>query len=137
MMSHVSWPCHGLSSGGIHEISAHQKQTQAVLILGTPHSLGVSKCKAQGNNFVNCFCDTQHLWHEEMKKMRQGMYHGKKKRKRHFQKWILDKKFVSSHALYVDNKFLLPISPTPKKKFFVFVQMTLFILSTTYQVAQE
>jgi hypothetical protein len=30
----------------------------------------VTQCKAQGNNFVNCFRDTQHEGHEEMKKMR-------------------------------------------------------------------
>lgn len=70
---------YGLSSGAFPHISAHPNQTQVMLILGTPHSLGVTQCKSQGNNFVNCFCDTQHEGHEEMKKMRQGTYRGKKR----------------------------------------------------------
>ncbi len=46
------------------------------------------------------------------------------------------KKIIFSHALYVDNKFILPILPTPKKNS-CFCPNDPFILSTTYQVAQE
>jgi hypothetical protein len=73
-----------------------------------------------------------------MKKTRHGTYHGKnRERGEASSKMNMGlKKIIFSHALYVDNKFILPILPTPKKNS-CFCPNDPFILSTTYQVAQE
>jgi hypothetical protein len=55
-----------------------------------------------------------------MKEIRQGTYNGKnRERGEASSKMILGLKnlFLHIYALYVDNKFILPISPTPKKNF--------------------
>ncbi len=124
-MSHVSWPCLPHSTNcriwpkwwGIPDISAHPMQNQWCLFWEHLTLWVVPNVKHKGTILSIVFVIPSTYDMKKWKRWGRARIMGKKQKEvRHLKKWIWDKKFVSSHILYVDNKFILPISPTPKKK---------------------